>query len=79
MIKVLTRSKSDKTLVQAIINMAASLELKTVAEYVETQELADILNEMNVDYAQGYGLHKPEPLANLASFKEIKYKKSVLK
>ena len=79
LIKVLTRSKSDKTLVQAIINMAASLELKTVAEYVETQELADILNEMNVDYAQGYGLHKPEPLANLASFKEIKYKKSVLK
>jgi diguanylate cyclase (GGDEF)-like protein len=73
LIKVLGRNDSDAALVQAIVHMSKSLGLKTIAEYVETPELADLLHDMNVDFAQGYGLHKPEPLSNLELFSTITY------
>jgi EAL domain-containing protein (putative c-di-GMP-specific phosphodiesterase class I) len=39
--------------------------LKTVAEYVESDEILDLLREMGVDYAQGNGIHHPETLDTL--------------
>lgn len=73
LIKVLGRNPADAALVQAIVNMAASLNLQTIAEYVETPELAALLYDMKVDFGQGYGLHKPEPLTKLKTFMSIKY------
>ena len=65
LIKVLGHRDSDTALVQAIVSMSLSLGLKTIAEYVETPKIADILQEMQVDLGQGFGIHKPEPLGNL--------------
>ncbi|NRA15942.1 MAG: EAL domain-containing protein [Oceanospirillaceae bacterium] len=65
MIKILGYKDSDAALVQAIVSMAATLGLETIAEYVETQEIANILHGMKVDFAQGHGLHTPEPLEKL--------------
>jgi len=65
LIKVLGHRDSDTALVQAIVSMSLSLGLKTIAEYVETPKIANILQEMQVDLGQGYGMHKPEPLDNL--------------
>ena len=39
--------------------------LKTVAEYVESDQILALLRQMGVDYAQGSGIHRPEPLENL--------------
>ncbi|HEY9198441.1 MAG TPA: EAL domain-containing protein [Gammaproteobacteria bacterium] len=49
------------SLVQAIINIARALGLKTVAEGVEDARAADILRELGVDYLQGYHFAKPMP------------------
>lgn len=38
---------------------------KTIAEFVENKEIFDLLNELGVDYAQGYGIAKPVPLSEL--------------
>ena len=38
---------------------------QTIAEFVENQEILDVLNEMGVDYAQGYYLDKPKLLSTL--------------
>lgn len=38
---------------------------KTIAEFVENQEILDILKQLGVDYAQGYGIGKPVPLEQL--------------
>ena len=65
LIKVLGQKDSDAALVQAIVSMAAALGLKTIGEYVETPQIAEILHKMKVDYAQGFKLHKPEPLEQL--------------
>ena len=39
--------------------------LKTIAEFVETDEIGQRLQEIGVDYAQGFGLHRPEALLPL--------------
>ena len=33
--------------------------MKTIAEYVESKEIFDLLGSMNIDYAQGYYIQKP--------------------
>jgi diguanylate cyclase (GGDEF)-like protein len=52
---------SDETLevVRAIVTLAATLNIEVVAEGVETQEQRQILNALNVRYAQGYLFFRP--------------------
>ncbi len=49
--------RSDRAIVAAVQNLAQMFGLKTVAEYVETQELVSQLREIGVDYGQGYAFH----------------------
>jgi len=51
----------DAAIVSAIIGMARSLHLKTVAEGVETQEQRDRLKALNCDELQGYYYSRPLP------------------
>ena len=45
--------------------MSKVFGLTTVAEFVENQEILDILRELGVDYAQGYHISKPEPFDSI--------------
>lgn len=47
------------------VAMGKSLNNKIVAEGVETEEILGILNEIGCDYAQGYYIAKPMPVAEL--------------
>lgn len=58
-------SKQDEPLVQAIINMASSLGLKTVAEGIEDQATLDKLIMLGCDIGQGYFWSKPIPISAL--------------
>lgn len=50
----LLEDKQDKAIVAAVSQMAANLNLKTVAEGVEDEETAEALRFLNCDYGQGY-------------------------
>lgn len=52
-------SKQRRVITATIINLAHSLELKTIAEGVETQSQLDFLQQHQCDYAQGFYFHKP--------------------
>lgn len=54
---------SEHALVEAIIAMAHSLDLKVVAEGVETAEQLAMLRTLGCQYAQGYYLARPLPIA----------------
>jgi diguanylate cyclase (GGDEF)-like protein len=51
----------DRAIITAIIAMARSLELKVVAEGVETEQQLDFLRELGCDEIQGYYFSKPVP------------------
>ncbi|MCK9607181.1 MAG: DUF1631 family protein [Methylomonas sp.] len=64
-VKDLTNNKADLAIVKSMNEIAHSLNLKTIAEYVESAEIKQILKEIGVDYGQGYFIHKPMPLNEL--------------
>ncbi len=62
------RGACDRAIVEAIIRMAASLGMRTVAEGVETQEQLAFLRERGCNAMQGYLLARPLPAAEFARF-----------
>lgn len=57
--------ENDQAIVKAIIAMAHSLGIKTLAEGVETQQQHDILKQLGCEYYQGYLFSKPLPAENM--------------
>ncbi|WAM35038.1 EAL domain-containing protein [Caldicellulosiruptor morganii] len=54
-------SKESRSIVEGIILMAHKLDLKVVAEGIETKEELDVLRQMGCDSGQGYLFSKPVP------------------
>jgi len=57
--KIMTDKKYCKT-VKTIVHYAESLGVETVAEFVETREIALLLKEIGVTYGQGYYFDRPQ-------------------
>lgn len=53
---------TDFLMVDAIQRLASALGLKTIAEFVESKATLQRLCDIGVDFAQGYAIHRPEPL-----------------
>ena len=61
---ILTNPQSA-AIVRAIVTLARDLGIDTVAEYAETDSIVQRLRELGVEYAQGYGIEKPRPAAQV--------------
>ncbi|MEG1056292.1 MAG: EAL domain-containing protein, partial [Janthinobacterium sp.] len=59
--------KSSAAIVAAIINMAHGLDLRLVAEGVETQAQAELLQQMGCTVMQGYLYSRPAPPERIAA------------
>lgn len=57
----ITRSARAAQLVRSMIDLAHHLDIVAIAEGVEDQETADMLEEMDCDFAQGYFYSRPKP------------------
>ncbi len=55
----------DAAAVRCFVEVAKVVGMQTVAEFVEQPAVLDSLREMGVDYAQGYLIHRPEPIGRL--------------
>jgi diguanylate cyclase (GGDEF)-like protein len=58
----LGRSKEDTAIVTATMALAEALDMKVVAEGVESFAQLDLLTELGCSFAQGYALSAPVPL-----------------
>ncbi len=61
-IKEIASNDVDRAMVKAINDVAVSMQLTTVAEFVEDEDILSVLQEIGIDLAQGYFIGKPLPL-----------------
>lgn len=61
-VRQLRSSALSVPIVRAINDIAHVLDKRTIAEHTESQELIDALTRLGVDFAQGYAVHRPEPI-----------------
>lgn len=58
-IKEILESKLDEAIVKSITVLCKSLNIKTIAEFVENEEILEKCRKLGVDFAQGYFIGKP--------------------
>lgn len=61
---------SDVAIVKAIITMGQGLEVRVVAEGVETKEQLSLLKELDCNYAQGYYIDRPLLASEFEAFRK---------
>jgi len=59
LIKNILDDKNSFYLVESIVSFAKKMNIKTIAEFVEKEEVFNILKNIGVDYFQGYYFSKP--------------------
>lgn len=62
LIRQLDKNDDDRVFVKALIELAQAFGKKTVAEFVESEDILAILKELGIDYAQGYHIGKPKAM-----------------
>jgi diguanylate cyclase (GGDEF)-like protein len=59
-IKNIISDKNAEIVAKTLVEFAAQLDIETVAEFVDSQEILDKVTEIGIDYSQGYFLGRPE-------------------
>ena len=62
-VKNLTHDRIDQTMVAAITSVGNAMGIRTVAEHVDSQDVLDTLTTIGVEFAQGFLIAKPRPVA----------------
>ena len=66
-IRKLLSSAGAQAKLKAVVRVAEVLQAGVVAECVEEQEVLMRLKALDVGYAQGFGVHQPQPLGHFAA------------
>ncbi|MFH1495865.1 MAG: EAL domain-containing protein [Pseudomonadota bacterium] len=64
-VRGMDRNPVNQAMVEAIARIASVMGIETVAEFVEDKMLVEKLAVLGVDYAQGYGIHRPAPMQGI--------------
>ncbi|MBM3374451.1 MAG: EAL domain-containing protein, partial [Betaproteobacteria bacterium] len=57
------KTDAELTKLRAIVNVCGKLGVRTIAEFVEDEKTLAKLREVGIDYAQGFGIDRPGPIA----------------
>lgn len=66
-IKTVVSNQNSLLVTKGIIDMARSLNIETIAEFVSAQNILDCLTELNVDIVQGFHIGKPVSVEQLTN------------
>lgn len=55
----------DAAIVESVNRIGHVAGLKTIAEFAESEEILHRINEVGIDFAQGYGIHRPEYMCGM--------------
>jgi len=70
-VRDIASNSDDQLIVKATIELAHTLDMKVVAEGVETLAVFDLLAEMNCDHVQGYYISRPLEVDQVADWFEV--------
>jgi diguanylate cyclase (GGDEF)-like protein/PAS domain S-box-containing protein len=74
-VKNILEDPVNAAMIEAINKLTHAMGLETIAEFVENEQILHKLQELGVDYVQGYGIAKPSPLGgNLINMSIAKQK-----
>lgn len=68
LVRYVVNDSNSYKVVKTIVDFANSLNLKTIAEYVENEEIFNIMKELGVDFSQGYHFSKPLPSPSISKY-----------
>ncbi len=63
-VRDILKDEATRAMVEVINHIGHILEKKTIAEFVESEEILAAVRGLGVDYAQGYALGRPTPMAD---------------
>ena len=61
-VKNIASDRIDYATVECFNSISQIMNIKTVAEFVENDEILQKIQTIGINYAQGYGIEKPQPL-----------------
>ncbi len=64
-VRDIVTDRNSLATVKAIVELAKTLSMETVAEYVESDAILAVVRKLGVDFAQGFAIGKPQPLDKL--------------
>ena len=74
--KYFFKSVKAQQVVRAVLSMAHGMNLKVVAEGIETEEEALRMQQEGVDYIQGFHYSRPLPMAEYVDFVGVHVEKA---
>jgi len=64
-VRDILRDERAESMVRAIAQLARAMDITTVAEYVETEEIRTRVRSLGVDYGQGFAIARPVPVGEV--------------
>jgi len=64
-VKNIATDAISRSMVESATQIGHTMGLKVIAEYVEDAEIHNILNDIGIDYGQGYHIARPGPLGDV--------------
>ena len=71
LVKNIVHDQTSYKIVESILNFAKNLGIKTIAEYVETEEIYEVLKQLNTNFSQGYYISKPIEKPNFKNKEDL--------
>jgi EAL domain-containing protein (putative c-di-GMP-specific phosphodiesterase class I) len=65
-IRDIHNNNADQLFVKALVDVARGMGMRTIAEFVENEQVFDRVRSLGVDYVQGFYLGKPQPTLGTA-------------
>jgi len=62
LISNIDKDPHSRIMVETIVELAKKLKVETIAEFVSSESILEVVKSLGVDYAQGFYLGKPEPI-----------------
>ena len=64
-VKEMATNPNDYAVVKSISEIGHFMGKKIIAEYVQDDETIQLLQDLGIDYAQGFGIEKPRALDDI--------------